>query len=159
MYNKNMTEIEKKYLLKEIPEDVKIISSHRIMQGYVALDVSGAEVRIRKRDNECTLTVKSAGGAQRLEAEESVSKEFFDKLWRMTDGRRISKTRHIIKLKSGEVCEADVYGEKLSGLLTAEVEFENMQDYDSFSPPDWFRKDVSEDDRYKNKNLAVYGAP
>jgi CYTH domain-containing protein len=53
----------------------------------------------------------------------------------------------------------DVYKSGLDGLLTAEVEFSSVRESASFEPPEWFGADVTDDDRFKNKNLAVNGIP
>ena len=55
--------------------------------------------------------------------------------------------------------ELDVYQERLDGLMTAEVEFASEDESRAYSPPSWFGADVTADSRYKNKNLALHGAP
>ena len=55
--------------------------------------------------------------------------------------------------------EVDEYEGDLRGLLVAEVEFDDEAASDAFTPPDWFGPEVTEDDRYKNRALAVDGRP
>ena len=43
--------------------------------------------------------------------------------------------------------------------LRVEVEFESLEEAESFTPPEWFGKDVSEDNRYKNSSLYIKGLP
>ena len=55
--------------------------------------------------------------------------------------------------------ELDVYDGALTGLLTAEVEFASLEASVAFRPPPWLNREITEDKRYKNKNLAVKGMP
>ena len=57
------------------------------------------------------------------------------------------------------MAELDVYHGELTGLVTVEVEFSSLEEAESFSPPAWFGEDITEDKRYKNKNLARNGRP
>ena len=76
----------------------------------------------------------------------------------MTEGKQIEKVRFEID-HSGMKIELDIYKGILNGLLVAEVEFLSIDQAKSFIPPDWFGREVTEDERFKNKNLALYGVP
>ena len=43
--------------------------------------------------------------------------------------------------------------------MVAEVEFASKAASRAFDPPPWLGEDVTEDGRYKNRNLAVDGPP
>lgn len=45
-------EIERKFLVKELPQDLARGRSFRIEQGYLAVEHGGAEVRLRRQDGE-----------------------------------------------------------------------------------------------------------
>ncbi|WP_244654007.1 hypothetical protein [Lentimonas sp. CC4] len=47
----------------------------------------------------------------------------------------------------------------MSPLIVAEVEFKSEAASASFSLPDYFGDEVTEDKRYKNKTLALEGIP
>jgi CYTH domain-containing protein len=47
----------------------------------------------------------------------------------------------------------------MEGLVLAEVEFPSREKSEEFEPPDWFGKEVTEDIRYKNQNLAQKDVP
>src|SRR5213592_2161747 len=113
-------EIERKWVPEALPPGDH--ESRRVEQGYVALDDAGAEVRVRRAGDELTLTVKSAPGLVRVEEELPLSEAQFDSLWRLTEGRRVVKTRQLVTLPDGLPAEVDVYEQALSGLLTVEVE-------------------------------------
>ncbi len=55
--------------------------------------------------------------------------------------------------------EIDIYKGKLEGLVSAEIEFDNEIEADSFEFPEWFGKELTSDIRYKNINLAKFGIP
>lgn len=151
-------EIERKFLVINLPSGLKKYPRHEIRQGYLAVMEDGTEVRLRQKGQTYFLTVKSGGRLQRDEVEIKLTCDQFTRLWPLTIGRRIEKVRHEIE-HAGNFIELDVYGSSLKGLVTAEVEFQSLEDSESFVPPEWFGGEVTQDERYKNKNLAVHGLP
>jgi adenylate cyclase len=150
-------EIERKFLVDALPP-----GEHRtraIEQGYVAIDPDGAEVRVRRADDEMTLTIKSAPGLVRVEEEFAIDERRFESLWALTEGRRIVKTRHLVPLPDGLTAEVDVYDGALAGLLTAEIEFPSEAAGQAFTPPAWLGRELTGDERYANRTLALHGAP
>ena len=153
-------EIERKFLVAEPPSDLTRWPSSAIEQGYLAVADDGTEVRVRRRDGRAAvLTVKSGGGRQRVEEEIDIEPERFERLWPLTEGRRVEKTRYEIPAGGGLVIELDVYAGALHGLVTAEVEFPSEEVAEAFTAPDWLGPDVTDDPRYKNQRLARDGAP
>jgi adenylate cyclase len=146
-------EIERKFLVVEPPE-LAAARASEIEQGYLVIGADGAEARVRRRDGVCTLTVKSGTGLARGETEISITADQFEALWPATEGSRIEKTRHEI-----EDVELDVYHGALDGLIVAEVEFPHVAAAFEYDPPAWFADEVTTDDRYKNRRLAVEGRP
>lgn len=153
-------EIERKYLvpLNDLSPLVKGSPAFEIRQGYLALDPNGTEVRIRSKGEKYFLTVKSAGELQRTEVEFEVTREQFAALWSTTAGRRVEKTRYELK-HDNHVIEVDAYEGQLAGLVTAEIEFSSVAESQDFTVPSWLGLEVTDDARYKNKNLAVNGRP
>jgi CYTH domain-containing protein len=41
-----------------------------------------------------------------------------------------------------------------TGTILAEVEFDSIEEADSYTPPDWFDKDVTMDRNYHNSNMS-----
>jgi CYTH domain-containing protein len=70
----------------------------------------------------------------------------------------VSKIRYTLPL-GNHIAELDRFEGDLAGLVLVEVEFASVDASRQFSPPEWFGVDVTEDGRYKNKALAVYGTP
>lgn len=147
-----MKEIEKKYLVEILPKMGNVKRS-RISQGY--LSTENGEIRIRMTDEECFLTEKGDGTLEREENETPISVDAFKILYNMVKGRMIEKTRFFVPLYDGHTAEFDVYHGEFAGLMTVEVEFESVEDAENFIPPYWFSRDVTEDKRFKNKNLAT----
>jgi CYTH domain-containing protein len=154
----SVCEIERKFLIENqaLPEQLDESACERIQQGYLAVSADGTEVRLRRKGNRCFLTVKSPGGLQRMEREIELTVEKFEYLWPATAGRRIEKTRHLIDLPGYQI-ELDRFAGSLQGLQIAEVEFPTVESSRAFVPPDWFGREVTNDDRYKNRNLALHG--
>jgi CYTH domain-containing protein len=151
-------EIERKFLVDRVPDGLDAYPSGEIEQGYLAI-TDDVEVRVRRYGEQSFLTVKSSGDESRIEEEIEIEPRRFDALWPLTDGRRLEKRRYKIPVSNGLTIELDFYEGRLSGLLTAEIEFKSLADASAFVPPDWFGRDVTDDPRYKNKRLATGGLP
>ena len=152
-------EIERKFLVDQAPTDLATHPSAQIDQGYLALTDDGLEVRIRHYGGQAFLTIKSAGTQVRLEEEIEIDERTFRSLWPLTEGRRICKRRYLLPAGEGLRIELDVYADRLTGLVTAEVEFDSATAAAAFTPPVWLGREVTDDPRYKNKRLAVDGLP
>jgi adenylate cyclase len=115
-------------------------------------------VRLRRRGDDWLLTVKRGSGLSREEAEVELEEAQFERLWPLTEGRRLRKRRHAIG--HGErTIELDVYEGELEGLLIAEVEFPSEEAASEFEPPGWFGEEVTGQEAYLNESLAARGAP
>jgi CYTH domain-containing protein len=151
-------EIERKFLVTDLPPEAAQAPSSELRQGYLALD-GAVEVRVRADGDDRVLTIKGGSGLTRTEAELSLDAERFDALWPLTEGRRVDKRRHQLALDDGLVLEVDVYAGALDGLMTAEVEFASEADSAAFTPPPWLGRELTGDKRYANQSLAVHGVP
>ena len=152
-----MLEIERKFLIHDLPPDLLSFSSVRIYQGYLMIgDLK--EIRLRRREVQCSLTVKQGQGLSRTEVEVDLSEEQFNTLWPITQNSRIEKIRYSIPYQD-RIIELDVYKGGLAGHCLVEVEFDSGEAASIFQLPEWFGEDVTADERYKNKNLAQNGWP
>ncbi len=149
-------EIERKYLLSGLPRREILGPAVEIKQGY--LDTADPEIRLRQRGPDFFLTVKSGDGVARQECEVQIAKTTFEKMWPLTEGARIVKTRYTVWHGNAR-WEIDEFSGALAGLCLAEIElaFES----ETVTPPAFLSivGDVSNDARYKNKNLATRGLP
>jgi len=103
-------------------------------------------------------TVKNGKGMVREEAEVYLNKKTFEHYWGKTENKRVSKLRHIINMHGLKVA-IDFYRGNLSGLIIAEIEFKTESEAKNFNSFSWLGKDVTEDEDFKNNNLACYGLP
>src|SRR5438128_10915465 len=117
----NSREIERKFLLKRLPEKLNRLRRYIIAQGYLATDPAGRHVRLRKKGRTASLTFKVGRGAHREEREIKLSPKQFAALWPATAGRRLSKSRYEIPWKN-LLIEIDIYRSRNDALVVAEVE-------------------------------------
>lgn len=146
-------EIERKFLLRKLPDNLADVPHAEIAQGYLAMAEGGVQVRLRKAGPKHFLTYKRNEGNFRQEREVEVTAEQFAVLWPATDGKRLTKIRYHVPFGDFLV-EIDVYRGRHEGLTVAEVEFESEAAAAAFVPPDWLGADVSRDSRYSNQLLA-----
>jgi adenylate cyclase len=146
-------EIERKFLIRKLPDDLTSYPHEEISQGYLVSLDDGLQVRLRKSGEKFSLTYKRGTGNVREEREVELTAEQFDALWPATEGKRLLKTRYNIPL-GDRVVEIDVYHEKHEGLVVAEVEFDEEAAAKNFRAPDWLADDVTGDPRYSNQLLA-----
>lgn len=149
-------ERERRFLVRDLPEPLPPPS--RVVQAYIS--TGPASVRVRRVDDDRhVLTIKTGSGRNRVEIERSLSAEEFAALWDAARALRIEKRRHRIDLGDGLSAELDLYDGELAGRRLVEVEFPDDATADSFVPPPWFGREVTNDNRYTNSSLARYGWP
>lgn len=155
----NEKEIEKKFLIKNLPGDLNQYKKIHVVQGY--LSSSGRpSLRVRKYGEEYILSYKFKEKTQReaanvaREVELPLVEETFEHLMKKIDGQIIEKNRYLIPLQDDLVAELDVFEGYLDGLKFVEVEFKSEEDAANFNPPEWFGKDVTFDVHFKNGYLA-----
>ena len=144
-------EIERKFLLNTIPNNLYDYPSHQIEQGYLC---TSPVVRIRKEDDTYYLTYKGKGKMAREEYNLPLTAESYAHLREKIDGRLITKVRYLVPIHDGLTAEVDVFSSPQPGLHLAEVEFESIEAAKEFVPPEWFGEDVTEDGRYHNSFMS-----
>jgi adenylate cyclase len=149
-------EVERKFLVPH-PPGLEGTESDEIEQGYLAVGADG-EVRLRRKGDQLLLTAKRGSGISRDEAEVELDREAFERLWPLTEGRRLHKRRHVIPQGDLKI-EVDVYEGDLEGLVVAEIEFDSEKEARGFEPPNWIGEEVTGDVRYLNETLATRGRP
>lgn len=143
-------EIERKYLLKKLPNNLDTYRHRHLEQGYLC---TAPVVRIRKDDDRYELTYKSGGMMVRQEYNLLLTKDSYEHLKKKVDGRLITKKRYMIPYEKYMI-ELDVFENDLAPLVLAEVEFETEEEANSFTPPEWFGKDVTFSKAYHNSVLS-----
>lgn len=144
-------EIERKFLIHTLPQDLSQYPCRQLEQGYLCTD---PVVRIRREDNDYYLTYKSKGLMVREEYNLPLTPDAYKHLLSKVDGILISKKRYLIPLTESLTIELDIFEGELAPLLLAEVEFDTEEDANAFIPPKWFGEDVTYSTEYHNSTLS-----
>lgn len=159
-------EIERKFLLKKLPENLSDFPCRHIEQAYLNVD---PVIRVRKEDDDYYVTYKGRGMMAREEHNLPLTKEAYYHLRDKADGNIISKRRYLIPLnnpgfKEGYpappadyslTIELDVFDPPFEPLILAEVEFGSKDAAEAFVPPEWFWEDVTYCKEYHNSYMAM----
>lgn len=158
-------EIERKFLIKELPRNLEEYPCLFIEQAYLC---TNPVIRIRRQDEEYYLTYKGKGLMCREEYNLPLNKEAYEHLRPKADGNIISKKRYVIPLNnpcfaegytptdetSRLKIELDIFEEPFQTLMIAEVEFPDEETANAFLMPDWFKEEVTNNPAYHNSNLS-----
>lgn len=151
-------EIERKFLVKRDDAFRKGVSSSSVIaQGY--MDVKGATVRIRLRDEKAYLTIKGPsfdGGISRYEFEREIPVEDAREMLKLCRGGLVEKVRHLVPYE-GHTFEVDEFRGANEGLLFAEVELQSENE--PFAKPEWLGPEVTGNRHFYNKGLLANPYP
>ncbi len=150
-------EIERKFLITSLPENLDSYSFLHIEQGYLCTE---PVIRIRRQEEEFYLTYKSRGLLVREEYNLPLTKEAYLHLIPKLDGILISKKRYLIPFEFDNcvlTIELDIFEGELAPLIVAEVEFATEEAAKAFIPPKWFGEDVTYSMDYHNSILSQKG--
>ena len=160
-------EIERKFILhnlsvlKVLNSDGIAINEDEIMQFYTKITPI-SEIRFRKINDKFFTTQKFGKGLVREELENEISKDTFEKALKNSIAIPVKKSRFSFKINNLP-CNIDVFSDALEGLITFEIEFLTVKDAKEFFMPDFIKtcikSEITDDERYKNKNLALFGLP
>lgn len=143
-------EIERKFTVKKLPENLEKYPHKRIEQAYLCTQ---PVVRVRRKGEEFWLTCKGEGFLVREEFELPLGEDAYEHLMTKADGLIIRKDRYHIPYGEYTI-ELDVFDEPHAPLVIAEVEFPSVERAETFDAPDWFDQDVTDDPAYSNSNLS-----
>ena len=143
------TEIERKFLVDGI--EWKLGIGVPYCQGYLNPNKERT-VRVRIAGDKAFLTIKGiTKGISRPEFEYEIPVSDAEQLLKICDGPLIQKTRYVVNYK-GNIWEVDEFSGENEGLIIAEIELQDEAQL--FERPSWVGKEVSDDPRYFNSNLA-----
>ena len=144
-------EIERKFLVNEKwqPEGRSI----HVKQGYLP-GTGPMLVRVRQEDRRAFLTLKGrTEGITRSEYEYEIPMTDAGELLERCERPIIEKTRYLIPA-GAHTWEVDVFAGANEGLIVAEIELASEDE--PFARPAWLGREVSDDPRYYNSNLAAH---
>ena len=148
-------EIERKYLLRGLPDRVRDAEAMEIQQGYLP----GGTVRERlrravgPRGARHTRTVKVGLGLARAEFEEEIAAGEFTRLWPLTEGARLCKRRY--RVADGALTwEIDEFLDRPLVLAEIELPTEDTR----VEPPEWLTpwiaREVTGEAEFSNLRIA-----
>lgn len=148
-------EIERKFLLKRLPESMADATAVMIEQGYLPGERLVERLRAVQLGEDRTYfrTVKVGSGLVRTELEEETTDEVFRRMWPLTKGKRLTKRRH--RVPNGDFTwEIDEFTDR--DLVLAEVELPTADTV--VEVPEWLQpyveREVTGDVAYLNWTLA-----
>ena len=148
-------EIERKFLLSEIPSHLVPTEERMVYQNYLSVK-KDEEIRIRLEEKngerKCDVTYKRGNGLVREEVKFNISESMYFDLSSLIKENPIKKFRQFFQLGEHELM-VDTYLETKEPLIVAEIEFESEEAANKFVPPSWFGQEVTDDHNFKNKNL------
>jgi CHAD domain-containing protein/CYTH domain-containing protein len=148
-------EVERKYLLRGLPEAVQRATPLEIRQGYLPGKRLVERLREVKSNGSASWyrTVKSGVGLWRLELEEETTREVFTRIWPLTAGHRVQKLRYPVQ-ENGATWEIDQFTDR--NLVLAEIELPSPRT--KVTLPAWLEplvvRDVTGDPEFSNSRLA-----
>ncbi len=153
--NPSNLEIERKFLLKKMPETMPESTAVMIEQGYLPGERLVERLRAVQVGRRRTYlrTVKVGAGLVRTELEEETSAEMFQSMWPLTKGKRLTKRRY--RVPNGQLTwEIDEFTDR--PLVLAEVELPSADT--DVEIPDWLKpfvdREVTGEVAYLNSTLA-----
>lgn len=146
-------EIERKFLVKDLPDRLAEYPFREIEQGYLNTD---PVVRVRKDGDSYYLTYKGKGLLAREEYNLPLDQASYEHLIVKADGIVLTKRRYQIPFSQDReyTIELDIFHGIYDGLILAEVEFESEEEARNFTPPQWFGRDVTFSGEFQNSRLS-----
>ena len=143
----SMLELEKTYLLKDIPPWLSLYPNKELVDIYIPLGEEHAHLRIRKYGDHMMIMKKELVDPYDLSSQqESVIHLTLDEFSVLSQvpGKRIHKRRYYFPYR-WLALEIDVFQEALSGLILVDVEFPDEASKMKFQMPDFCLCEVTQD--------------
>lgn len=153
-------EIERKFLLNKLPENLDTCTCYQMEQAYVT---TSPVIRVRKKiditngtTNACKyiLTIKSKGLLAHEEYELDLDEEGYNNVLKKAEGNVITKNRYIIPLGDGLIFELDIFKGIFDGLILGEIEFPSEEMAKKYTPPEFVSEEVTYDRRFSNSSMS-----
>lgn len=138
-------EIEKKYRVLKLPENLSQYEYIEIEQSY--LNKGGSPIRLRKfktKDSvKCIFSKKVKSQKDLFECVEhniELPENVYQELITAKEGRTIFKTRYKIPLDQGLIVDLDVFHDFFEGVCIAEIEYCSVEQANSYKVPVWLEE-------------------
>ncbi len=143
-----MIELEKTYLVKKLPENLKGFKFKEIIDVYLPKTSEHPKLRLRKNGDKFELTKKEPindGDASRQKEQTIILTETeFNDLNQQLEGKRVHKIRYLYDY-NGRVAEVDVFQGDLKGLVIVDFEFPTLTEKENFQMPDFCLVEITQE--------------
>ena len=143
-----MIELERTFLVKRIPDELKNCESKEIIDIYLPKEERHPKLRIRKNGNKFEITKKEpetqGDFSKQVEYTIPLKEKEFISLSKI-DGKKIHKIRYYYKYND-QIAEIDLFLGELKGLIIADFEFENEDEKNNFEIPDFCLAEVTQEE-------------
>ena len=149
-------EIERKYLLSGLPDAVLGHPAKEMDQGYLpGVRVLERLRRVQENGEEAWFrTIKLGDGIVRKELEDQTTREVYEAMWPLTEGRRLRKRRYVLP-EGAFTWEIDEFLDRQLVLAEVELPTETTE----VTIPAWLRpylvREVTLEAEYRNSRLAT----
>ena len=153
--NSSGIEIERKWLLTKVPEDLCLLSAGRVEQLYFSGDT---DIRIRKVEADgstlCSIDVKGPGDLERKEIKKNITIDEYNQMKEIIGKKPIEKQYYRYDVGLKNVLEVSVVdpGTKDS-FIYAEIEFDSQKEAEAYTLPIPGTLDITYTPEYKMKNV------
>lgn len=143
-----MIEIEKTYLAKEVPKDLKNSKHKEIIDVYIPKEEVHPNLRLRKQGEKYELTkkqpIKEGDASQQTEQTIILTQKEFNSIYSQIQGKKVRKIRYYYEYKN-KIAEFDVFQDELEGLIVVDFEFETKKEKDEFEMPTFCLADITQE--------------
>lgn len=151
-------ERERKWLFNEFPQDQTYIEESIYKQAYLNVE---PEFRIRSKQpissilTTYKLCIKGKGTLERIEVEKDLTKSEFNELMivgNISNSNFIYKYTRVYLIDNQKLYISSVDKDRDSKFMYGEIEFNTIEEANKFIAPDWFGKEVTDDQYYYMAN-------
>ena len=143
-----MIELEKTYVAKNLPENLKRCQFKEIIDVYIPKSSEHPKLRLRKKGNKFELTKKELvndGDASYQEEQTIILTESeFNFLNQQLEGKLVRKIRYYYDY-NGRTAEFDVFQDDLTCLVVIDFEFATTDEKDNFQMPEFCLVDITQE--------------
>ena len=148
-------ELEKTYLAKYLPQDLKDSPFEEIIDIYIPKSIVHPKLRLRKKGEKIELTKKGPKDkdvSHLIEETIKLDKEEYE-IFSQIEGKKVVKLRYYYKFNE-ITAEFDIFQGDLKGLVLVDVEFKTIKEKDNFKMPDFCLEEVTQEDFIAGGMLA-----
>ncbi len=144
-----MIELEKTYLAKKLPENLKDCEFKEIIDLYIPKENKHPKLRIRKNGNKFEITKKQVidenDKSQLREETIPITEQEFYSLVEIK-GKKIHKIRYYYNYNNNNLAEIDIFQGALKGLVIIDFEFKTSEEKENFKMPDFCLTEITQED-------------